>query len=197
MRRHLNLRTAPARKTAPAGQYARLRDAAAARAAGYSLLRWTGVTPDDELARVAGVMNAMNDAPREEGWFEDDLWDAARVRSRGDMRVQFAGHRGYSVAAVHDETGVMAALTQVFIDPAEYPGWGHQGLTGVTRPHRGRRLGLLTKAALLEWLATAEPRLERIETSNAEANAHMIAVNEALGFELAEPHSRFFALPAG
>ena len=104
----------------------------------------------------------MNDAPREEGWFEDDIWDADRVRTRADTRVRLAGHRGYSVAAVHDETGEMAALTQVFVDPAE-PAWGHQGLTAVTRPHRGHRLGLLTKAAMLEWLATAEPRLERID----------------------------------
>lgn len=188
-RRHLDLREVPA------GRFARLRAEAAAHAAGYSLVSWTGATPEEELGRVAGVMNAMNDAPREEGWFEDDLWDADRVRERGDMQVRFAGNRGYSVAAVHDETGEMAALTQVFIDPAEYPAWGHQGLTGVTRPHRGHRLGLLTKAAMLEWLATAEPELERIETNNAEANSHMIAVNEALGFELAEPGFRFCALP--
>ena len=95
---------------------------------------------------------------------------------------------------MHDATGEMAALTQLFVDPAD-PDWGHQGLTGVTRPHRGHRLGLLTKAAMLEWLATAEPQLERIETNNAEANSYMIAVNEALGFELAEPGFQFFALP--
>ena len=188
-RRHLDLRNVPA------GQFARLRAEAAAHAAGYSLVSWTGATPEEELGRVAGVMNAMNDAPREEGWFEDDLWDADRVRDRGDMRVRFAGNRGYSVAAVYDETGEMAALTQVFFDPAEYPAWGHQGLTGVTRPHRGHRLGLLTKAAMLDWLATAEPQLEWIETNNAEANSHMIAVNEALGYELAEPGFRYSALP--
>jgi len=88
----------------------------------------------------------------------------------------------------------MAALTKVFIDPAE-PAWGHQGITAVTRPHRGHRLGLLIKAALLEWLAGAEPLLERLETTNAEVNSYMIAVNEALGYRLAEPGHRFFALP--
>ena len=142
------------------------------------------MTPAEERGRVAGVFNAMNDAPREEGWFEDDIWDADRVRDRGDMQLRFARHRGYSVAAVHDATGEMAALTQLFVDPAD-PDWGHQGLTGVTRPHRGHRLGLLTKAAMMEWMATAEPQLEHVETNNAEANSYMIAVNEALGFELA------------
>jgi len=178
----------------PAGRFAELQAKAAPHAAGYSLTRWTGVTPEAMLAGVAGVLNAMNDAPREEGWFEDDIWDADRVRARGDLSVRLGGHLGYSVAAVHEETGEMAALTQVSVDPRE-PAWGHQGLTGVTRPHRGHRLGLLTKAAMLDWLATAEPGIERIETNNAEANSYMIAVNEALGYELAEPGFQFFALP--
>ena len=114
---------------------------------------------------------------------------------RGDMQVRFAGNRGYSIAAVHDATGEMAALTQLFVDPAD-PDWGHQGLTGVTRPHRGHRLGLLTKAAMLEWMAVAEPQLEHIETNNASVNSYMISVNEALGFELSEPSFQFYALPS-
>lgn len=178
----------------PAGQFAELQARAAPHAAGYSLIRWTGVTPEEHLAGVAGVLNAMNDAPREEGWFEDDVWDADRMRTRGDMSVRLGGQLCYSVAAIHAETGEMAALTQVFVDPGERS-WGHQGLTGVTRPHRGHRLGLLTKAVMLDWLTTAEPGIERIETNNAEENSYMIAVNEALGYELAEPGFQFFALP--
>jgi GNAT superfamily N-acetyltransferase len=178
-----------------ASRFAELRAAAAEHATAYSLVSWTGRTPEDELGRVAGVMNAMNDAPREEGWFEDDIWDAGRVRDRGDMQVRFAGNRAYSVAAVHDATGEMVALSQLFVDPAD-PDWGHQGLTGVTRPHRGHRLGMLTKAAMLEWMATAEPRLERIETNNAAVNSYMISVNEALGFELSEPSFQFYSIRA-
>jgi hypothetical protein len=104
------------------------------------------------------------------------------------------GMRGYSVAAVHDATGDMAALTQLEVDP-EAPEWGHQGLTAVTRPHRGHRLGLLVKAAMLEQLAAAEPAMERIETGNADANEHMIAVNETLGYEVLNPPWDWFELP--
>lgn len=181
-------------RTAPTGRFAELKVAAAKHAAGYSLTSWTGRTPEDRLGQVASLYNAMNDAPREEGWFEDDIWDADRVRTRADTRIRLAGHRGYSVAAVHDETGEMAALTQVYVDPAE-PAWGHQGVTAVTRPHRGHRLGLLIKATVLEWLAAAEPGLERIETTNVEVNSYMIAINEALGYQLAAPGIQFFALP--
>ena len=174
-------------------RFARLHADAAKHATGYSLVSWTGLTPEDKRAGVAGVINAMNDAPREEGLFEDDLWDADRVRERGDLMVRFAGSRGYSVAAVHDATGEMAALTQVFVEP-DTPHWGHQAITGVTRSHRGHRLGMLTKAAMLEWLATAEPQLEGIGTSNAAVNSYMIAINEALGFELSPPLYQFYSL---
>ena len=180
------------RKVTP-GKFAGLRETAAEKAAGYTLVSWTGVTPDEQLGRVAGALNALNDAPRDEG-YEDDVWDAQRVRERADGLVRLAGIRGYSIAALHDESGEMAALTQVYVDP-ENPGWGFQGLTAVTRPHRGHRLGLLTKAAMLEWLATAEPQLERIETGNAASNRYMIAVNEALGYELAEPGWQFYQIP--
>jgi len=84
---------------------------------------------------------------------------------------------------VQEDTGEPAALTEVAVDPAD-PGWGHQMLTGVTREHRGHRLGLLVKATMLEWLRTAEPTLERIQTWNAASNQYMIAVNEALGYTI-------------
>ena len=61
---------------------------------------------------------------------------------------------------------------------------------------RYHRLGLLIKAVALEWLLTEEPQLERIATTNSATNSYMISVNEELGYELAEPGTCFFALPA-
>ncbi|HTU06839.1 MAG TPA: GNAT family N-acetyltransferase, partial [Trebonia sp.] len=61
--------------------------------------------------------------------------------------------------------------------------------------HRGHRLGLLVKTAMLEWLAVAEPKLERIATGNAAANEHMIAVNDTLGYEVTEPGYHFYEIP--
>ncbi len=52
----------------------------------------------------------------------------------------------------------------------------------MTGRHRGHRLGLLLKVAMLELLAATEPGLERIATWNAASNAPMIAVNDALGY---------------
>jgi len=172
-------------RTVPAGRFARLHAEAAPAAAGYSLVRWTAPTPPEYLESLARVLNAYADAPHDEG-HEAEAWDGERVRERADAWLAAAGARGYTVAAVHDASGELAAMTELSVSPDD-PAWGHQGLTAVTRQHRGHRLGLLLKTAMLEWLAEAEPALERIDTGTASANAHMIAVNDLLGFELDLP----------
>ena len=177
--------------TTPAGRIASLRAQAAQAAAGYSLVAWEGRTPDQYLAGFADVLNAANDMPRDPG-DEDEVWDAERVREYDDVREQ-RGRHVYSVAAVHDATGEMAALTDVEADP-ETPAWGHQLLTAVVRKHRGHRLGLLVKTAMLEWLAVAEPQLERIDTGNAAVNRWMISINEQLGYELLPPQVQSYEL---
>jgi GNAT superfamily N-acetyltransferase len=180
------------RKT-PDGEFARLRATAAERAAGYRVITWIGPTPEEYVEQIAGLLSAMNDAPAPQEW-EDEKWDADRVRQHWDGWTRISPGRAYAAAALHAVTGEMAALTQVRLDPA-VPSWGNQGLTVVTRPHRGHRLGLLVKAAMLEWLADAEPALERIGTGNAPSNQYMIAVNETLGYELVEPGATFYQMP--
>jgi hypothetical protein len=85
--------------------------------------------------------------------------------------------------ARHDGTGELAALTQVCTDPGA-PGWGIQQVTAVLPEHRGHRLGLLVKVDMLELLGREVPDVGRIMTGNAGSNAHMIAINAQLGFEV-------------
>jgi GNAT superfamily N-acetyltransferase len=172
-------------RTVPRGKLAGLRAQAADAAAGYSLVRWTGPTPAEYQDSLARVLNAYADAPHDDG-HEAEAWDADRVRERHDATLSAMGVRTYTIAAARTVSGELAAMTQLSVAPGE-PRWGHQGLTVVTRQHRGHRLGLLLKSAMLEWLAEVEPAVERIETGNASANDHMIAVNDVLGFALAPP----------
>jgi hypothetical protein len=165
----------------PAGRLAELWAKAQAAARGYSLVSWTGATPDEHVDQVALVTMALEDAPHTAG-HEPVHIDAARVR-KDEQRIAVQGVRYYSVAARCDETGELAGITQVGVDP-EQPDWGHQELTAVTGPHRGHRLGLLLKVAMLEWLAAAEPAVRHIMTGNAAANRHMIAINEELGYHV-------------
>ena len=169
----------------PAGELARLRGPAEQAAAGYSLLSWTGPVPDELLDQIAILYAAMADAPHDPGVARAS-WDAQRIRERVNALFPVYGNRQYSVAARHDGTGDLAALTQVAVDPT-MPEWGFQMLTAVIKEHRGHRLGLLVKVAMAELLAAEEPQLEQIETFNADSNPHMIAVNEALGYAIVGP----------
>ena len=161
----------------------RLRAAAEPRAAGYKLRRWTGPTPGELVSEACGLTMAMADAPHDEA-FEPPRWDPARLRV-AEERLIAQGTRWHSIAAIALDTGEMAALTQVNVDP-EIVGWAFQEITAVTRPHRGHRLGLLIKVAMLEWLAELEPQVRQIMTYNAGLNEHMIAVNDQLGYRITD-----------
>lgn len=172
------------------GALARLREPAERAAAGYSLVTWTGAVPEEFIEQAAALYAALNDAPRDAG-VAPEAWDGQRIRERVNALRPHYGQRTYAVAARHQASGELAALSELAVDPAD-PEWGHQMITAVAGPHRGHRLGLLLKITMLDLLAAAEPRLERIHTWNAQANRHMIAVNEALGYTiLGRPSTRF------
>jgi GNAT superfamily N-acetyltransferase len=166
------------------GRLAGLREQAGRASAGYSLVSWTGSMPEEFIEQAAALYAAMNDAPHDAGQ-RPAIWDERRVRE-SEARRPCYGTRDYSVVARHDASGELAAFTEVIVDPAD-PGWGHQAITAVTSKHRGHRLGLLVKVAMMEVLAVAEPQLERIATWNGESNARMIAINEALGYTILGP----------
>jgi GNAT superfamily N-acetyltransferase len=174
------------------GKLAGLRGPAERAAAGYSLVSWVGPVPEEYIEQTAAVYNGMADAPRD-AEITHEAWDAQRVRERvNGLRPQYAMH-DYAVAARHEDTGELAGLTEVSVDPAD-PGWGFQVFTVVRREHRGHRLGLLLKIAMMELLATTEPQLERIVTWNGQTNEHMIAVNEAMGYTVFGPPVTGFRL---
>jgi GNAT superfamily N-acetyltransferase len=165
----------------PAGRLARLRAAAQHAAHGYTLLSWEGKAPEEHFGQLAVVHEALADAPADAGT-QGQSWDTDRVRA-SQRRVGLLGMRRYTVAARCAGSGDFAGLTELSIGP-EKPDWGFQQMTAVTRPHRGHRLGLLVKVAMLGLLAEREPQLRWIITGNGNTNAHMIAINAELGFRV-------------
>jgi GNAT superfamily N-acetyltransferase len=168
-----------------AARLAGLRAEAGLLSAGYHLESWLGATPAGYLDEVAALSAAMADAPRDAG-VEPKIWDAGRV-ARLDQIAVSAGQRLYSVGARHAGTGQLAAITQLAADP-DLPSWARQSLTAVLAGHRGHRLGLLVKIAMLDLLRPHEPALRYITTGNADANEHMIAINARIGFAVSAVH---------
>ena len=165
----------------PDGHLAGLRRQAEAAARGYSLVRWAGPVPQEYLEGVAMVTVAMDDAPHNPDR-EPHQPDTEWIRE-SERRSAERGTRTYSVAAVSDETGEVAAVTAIAVDRND-PSWAYQMITAVARAHRGHRLGMLIKVDMLDQLTGAEPRLGRIMTGNAGANRFMIAINAELGFRV-------------
>ncbi|GAA2595688.1 GNAT family N-acetyltransferase [Actinomadura fulvescens] len=141
---------------------------------GYELVRWQGVVPDEHAAALARAKHAMADMSAYEGV----PWDSDRVREMAEM-VNKRGDRLYTVAAVQGT--VIAGFTEIVV-PAVGPERAAQYDTAVVPEHRGRRLGIWVKAAMLDWLRHERPEVREIETDNAGDNVHMLAVNEELGF---------------
>jgi hypothetical protein len=71
----------------------------------------------------------------------------------------------------------------------ETHGWQEDTL--VLPAHRGHRLGLRIKIDNLLQVRTYEPALRLVDTWNADANSHLIAINEALGYRPVSRHSEW------
>ncbi|HET9946282.1 MAG TPA: GNAT family N-acetyltransferase [Actinomycetes bacterium] len=155
---------------------------ATAHARDYELLRLTGPVPDDLMDQMVVLVASINDAPMDDLEFEDEVFSPERLRSF-DSALVAKGGRLYRLVARHRATGVLAGHTIVAVDE-DRPWHGGQLDTSVLAEHRGHRLGLLLKGTMVQWLAEAEPQLLEVDTWNAASNAHMIAVNDRLGYQV-------------
>jgi GNAT superfamily N-acetyltransferase len=155
---------------------------AAGHAAAYDLERTLGPSRPEALPELAELTAAINDAPTDDLDFEDEVFSSERV-ARYENAQAARGHLLHRLVARHRETGRPAGQSIVTVDQ-ERPTLGEQHDTSVMRDHRGHRLGLYLKTAMLLWLREEQPQLVTIDTGNAESNAHMIAINEQLGYRV-------------
>jgi GNAT superfamily N-acetyltransferase len=146
----------------------------------YRVLTWTGSTPSEWVAQVAGLRTRMStDAPMGGLVMVADPWDAERIREHDD-RIASSGREIVTAAVEHVRSGTLAGFTEIIAsgdDPL-----GVQEDTLVLREHRGHRLGALLKSANVRQLVAVRPDVEAVVTWNAEENRPMLDVNEAMGF---------------
>jgi mycothiol synthase len=97
----------------------------------------------------------------------------------GQMDVDGGRHH---VLIAREPDGVMSGITEVVWLPYR-PESVHQMLTSVRPEARGRGLGKLIKAAMLEHVRELYPEVQWVSTNNAGSNAPMLAINKKLGFK--------------
>lgn len=154
--------------------------AAAARHAYYEIVPIDYPTPEGLLPAISELTAAINDAPVDDLDIEDEVFTPERLL--GFEQAQMArDRRMYRLVARHRPSGDLAGHTVVTVE-VQQPWHARQQDTSVRREHRGHRLGLALKIAMLRRLAAEEPQVRVLETFNAASNAHMIGVNEALGY---------------
>lgn len=160
----------------------RWRDEAQGKAgADYSVVQWVGDCPEEWAADYAMLNQRMSvDIPSAGLEFCEEQWDIERVRAM-DKQKRAMGRRSFTTAVVHLPSGHLCAFSIIEASDSK-PAALFQDNTLVLAEHRGRSLGLLTKAANLELVQKARPEGQRIHTWNAGENAHMLAINVRMGF---------------
>jgi len=151
------------------------------RAEGYEIVQWAGAKPEEILEGAAYLNGRMFlDAPLGEMDLRHAVFDTGRVREM-EAHHRALGMLELGTVVRHRASGEVAGYTEITLVPGdEEHCW--QGNTIVDPNHRGRRLGTILKIENYRLLRSYRPRMRYVHTWNAEVNAYMISINEAIGY---------------
>jgi GNAT superfamily N-acetyltransferase len=165
-------------------------DLAAEKHDGYTLETYVNDVPEELIPSLCLLLGQLSvDAPTGAvDWEEEVITPERFLESRASLLA--AGRTIYETLAVTPDR-LVAAQSTMSVPPTgrtDVSQWG----TFVHREHRGRRLGLATKAANLRAMQQAHPDMKRIVTQNAETNDYMVSINVLMGFEPVEASTEMF-----
>ena len=152
--------------------------------AGYRIITFDTVCPEEHLdsfGRLLGML--MSEVPLGELDLTSSEWSPERIRAAEERQVATGRHVLTAMAIAPG--GEVAGVSDVRVDDTDHE-HAQVGITIVDPAHRGRRLGLALKLATHDLALTSYPALVSVDTSNAEVNTHMNAVNDALGYRTIE-----------
>ncbi|MFF3885857.1 GNAT family N-acetyltransferase [Streptomyces sp. NPDC001914] len=147
---------------------------------GYALTSWEGVVPAELAHTFAASRRAMDDMPMEDSDHGIDVWDVERVVAVAEAVLE-RGDALHTVAVVDRSDGSVAGFTELVV-PGDGRGDAQHYGTGVLPEHRGHGLGLWMKAESVRRARLRYPELAGLLTDTADSNAHMIGINDALGY---------------
>ena len=168
--------------------YAARRAAAVAQVGGaaddYRIVTFDTSCPEDHLASFGDLLGMLiGEIPMGDLDLDESEWTPERLRAAENRRVTIGRHVLTALAIAPD--GSVAGSSDVRIDDTDGT-HGQVGVTLVDPVHRGHRLGLALKIATHDLAMATYGDLDAVDTCNAEANAHMNAVNDALGYRSIE-----------
>jgi GNAT superfamily N-acetyltransferase len=151
---------------------------------GYRILAFDTVCPEEHLASFGRLLGTLvSEIPLGELDLEASEWTPERIREAEQLQVSVGRHVHTALALAPD--GSVAGVSDVRVDDTDRR-HAQVGITIVDPAHRGRRLGLALKLATHDLAVATYPDLVSVDTSNAEVNTQMNAVNEALGYRTIE-----------
>jgi GNAT superfamily N-acetyltransferase len=159
--------------------------AAAEQASGqdYAVRLWTHRTPERWLEDMALLITRMStDEPTAGLEQQEDAWSVGRLVETEVRQLATTPRIRLTAAIEHLPSATLVGFTDLSVPP-EGERAVHQDATLVLSGHRGHRLGMLLKVANLAHLERVRPGHPSVVTWNAEENSHMLAVNEAVGFQ--------------
>lgn len=156
----------------------------AAPAAAYRVVTFDTVCPEEHVASFGRLLGTLIDEiPLGDLDLQASAWSPERVRAAEQRQVGIGRHVLTALAIAPD--GSVAGSSDVRVNDTD-TAHGQVGITLVDPAHRGHRLGLALKLATHDLARATYDGLAAIETSNAEVNAPMIRVNDALGYRTLE-----------
>jgi mycothiol synthase len=161
-----------------------------ARQLGYRLELVDGVFPESLRADAVRLHHIMQTAPREDLEVGDVVIGTEFVAQLDRAMVE-AGWTRWTVLA-RDPAGECVGGTEVMFEPWN-PGTVFQQSTGIDPAHRGLGLARWAKALMLRQIRAERPAVRRVRTGNAFSNAPMLAINEALGFQVTSTRTEWLA----
>ncbi|MDR2896459.1 MAG: GNAT family N-acetyltransferase [Propionibacteriaceae bacterium] len=168
-----------------------LRAKVARASSGYEVLSHVGPIPSDWVDGLAELHEVMSvDIPTAGLDFTPEKWDAERVLSEYEM-IRNMNREMVLVVAREISSGRLVGFSDLAVQRDSGDGKGFQWNTLVRRQHNGHRLGLALKLASTEAIMAETPWITRIYTDNASENGAMLAINHAIGYQLANPTVAF------
>jgi GNAT superfamily N-acetyltransferase len=174
---------------AGAGLLTRLEAEAAPHHRDYEIRTVVGPVPEELAPSYVALSNLLVvEAPTGDLEVEAHQHTVVEVAAQ-DRRLSESGRTRVASYALDREGTVVgyaeAATTEAGFDHVDQ--WG----TLVHPAHRGHRLGMAVKCAQVRAVAEHFPDKHFLSTTNAETNAHMVGINEALGFVIHQAYGEF------